>query len=96
MASIKRNQIANGATFTSVKDDRFKTMKISANIILPLNEKTASSNAVLCGTLVRSCREYPDFTVLSRKLSALYGAELTSSVRKMRRYANAEHFCKRS
>lgn len=82
MASIKRNQIANGATFTSVKDDRFKTMKISANIILPLNEKTASSNAVLCGTLVRSCREYPDFTVLSRKLSALYGAELTSSVRK--------------
>ena len=82
MSSIKRNTISDGVFFNSVKDSRFKTMKISVNIIVPLSEKTASSNALLCGVLTRSCKAYPDFTILSKKLSSLYGADLTSSLRK--------------
>lgn len=82
MESIKRNKITDGVFFNSIKDSRFKTMKISANIIVPLSEKTASSNAVLCGVLSRSCKAYPDFTLLSKKLCSLYGANLNSTVRK--------------
>lgn len=82
MNSINREEIADGVFFSTVKDSRFKTMRISANIILPLTEDSASANALLCGVLTRSCKAYPDFTLLSKKLSSLYGADLTSSVQK--------------
>lgn len=80
MNFINRNEISNGVYFSSIKDNRFKTMKISANIIVPLSQETASENALLCGVLSRSCKAYPDFTLLSKKLSSLYGADLATSV----------------
>lgn len=79
MNPIIRTRISDGVYFSSIKDSRFKTMKISANIIVPLSEKTASENALLCSVLSRSCKAYPDFTQLSKKLSSLYGADLNSS-----------------
>ena len=82
MDSIKRKEIANGVFFNSIKDSRFKTMRISANALVPLSADAASSNALLFGVLSRSCKAYPDFTILSKKLSSLYGADLTVSVRK--------------
>ena len=82
MSQIKRTELADGVFFTAVKDSRFKTMKISANIIAPLSRETASANALLCGVLSRSTAAYPDFTALSKKLSSLYGAELNGSIRK--------------
>ena len=82
MSNINRQCLADNVYFNSVRDSRFKTMKLSANIIVPLSSDTASANALLAGVLSRSCREYPDFTVLSKKLSALYGADLNVSVAK--------------
>ena len=83
MNFINRNEIADGVFFTNIKDSRFKTMKISVNIVVPLSIETASENALVGGLLVRSCKKYPDFTVLSKKLSSLYGADLTSSLSKL-------------
>ena len=82
MRQIKRTELADGEFVTAVKDSRFKTMKISANIVAPLSSDTASANALLCGVLSRSTAAYPDFTALSKKLSSLYGAELNVSIRK--------------
>ncbi len=82
MSFINRTEIGEGVFFNSIKDSRFKTMKISANIIVPLSEDTASENALLCGVLSHSCKAYPDFTSLSKKLSSLYGADIETSVRK--------------
>ena len=83
MSNLSQKEIAKGVIFSSIKDSRFKTMKISANIFMPLSEETAAVNALLCYMLVRSCKEYPDFTTLSKKLSSLYGADLNGSVSKM-------------
>ncbi|MCH5296647.1 MAG: insulinase family protein [Ruminococcus sp.] len=83
MTAINRNEIAKGVFFNSIKDNRFKTMKITANMIVPLTKENASANALLCGVLSHSCKAYPDFTELSRKLSSLYGADLGTSVRKI-------------
>ena len=82
MSNINRTALADGVFFTAVKDSRFKTMKISANIVVPLSADTASANALLCGVLSRSTAAYPDFTALSKKLSSLYGAELNVNIRK--------------
>lgn len=83
MNSINRISIADGVYFNTVRDSRFKTMKLAANLIVPLRKDTAAPNALLVGVLSRSCKAYPDFTVLSKKLSALYGAELSVSVHKV-------------
>jgi predicted Zn-dependent peptidase len=82
MNSINRTEISNGVFFSSIKDSRFKTMKITANLIVPLSAENASSNALICGVLSHSCKAYPDFTALSKKLSALYGAEIETSISK--------------
>lgn len=83
MTAINRKEIAKGVYFNSIKDSRFKTMKITANLIVPLTKDDASANALLCGVLSHSCKKYPDFTELSRKLSSLYGADLGTSVKKI-------------
>lgn len=80
MSNINRLELADKVYFNSVHDSRFKTMIISANIIVPLSGDTASDNAVLAGVLSRSCAKYPDFTALSKKLSSLYGADLIVNV----------------
>ena len=83
MSSINRQQIADGVFFSCVPDSRFKTMKLSVNLLVPLSADTASEYALLADVLTRSCKAYPDFTALSRKLCALYGADLSVNVSKM-------------
>ena len=83
MSFIQRTPIADGVYFNSVRDSRFKTMKLSVHLFVPLSAETASENALIAGVLSRSCKAYPDFTALRRKLSALYGADLNVSSAKI-------------
>ena len=83
MNPMKTVEIADGVVFNTIHDNRFKTMKLIANIYLPMKKETAASNALLCYLLVRCCKKYPDFTTLSRKLGSLYGAMLDGSVSKV-------------
>ncbi len=76
-------EISNGVNFNAIKDERFKTGRISVNMFLPLDSKTASSYALLSFVLTNSCRKYPDFTSLNQKLADLYGASLFSDVSKI-------------
>ena len=82
MNPIIRKNIADGVFFSSVKESRFKTMRISANMLVPLTKDDAAAYSLLSGVLSHSCKAYPDFTLLSKKLSSLYGASLSCSVRK--------------
>ncbi len=73
--------IAEQVRLLSVKTDRFKTGRISVSMALPMDEKMAA-NSLLIYLLKRSCKEYPDFTLLNGKLDELYGASLSASVSK--------------
>ena len=83
MSNLMRKQISDCLTFNTIKESRFKTMRISVTAFLPLDKLTAANNALMSLVLTRSCNKYPDFTMLSKKLSSLYGATLTSGFRKM-------------
>ncbi len=83
MNSVSREILLDGVEFVSVRESRFKTMRISATATIPLRKETVSHFALLSQVLTRSCGEYPDFTLLSKKLSTLYGASLECSVRKL-------------
>lgn len=83
MSNLERKHITDSVAFTTIKESRFKTMRISVTAFLPLSEKTAADNALMSLVMTRSSEKYPDFTVLSKKLSSLYGASLASGFRKM-------------
>lgn len=86
MSELNRKEICEGVAFTSVIDNRFKRGRIGVALMVPLDSKTAAANALLSCVLTRSCRKYPDFTALSRKLDKLYGAAVYPSVRKIGDY----------
>lgn len=80
---LNREQIAPGVYFSSVTDGRYKTNRISVNLIMPLTRKTATANALLCAMLRKCSSEYKSFTDINAKLCDLYGAYLDSDVLKI-------------
>ena len=83
MTRYEHAAICDQVQFHSVKDTRFKTMRMSVHFLLPLTKQTAASNALLPFLLTRACRDYPDFTKLSARLAELYGASVSAEVGKM-------------
>jgi len=86
MSDFIRINICDGVAFSSISDDRFKIGRMGAALITPIAKKTAAANALLSCVLTRSCKKYPDFTALSRKLNSLYGASLYPSFRQIGDY----------
>ena len=82
MDSILRNEIGEGVYFTTINTNKFKTTRLSVSFVVPMTRDTSSSNALLSGILTRSTKDYPSYTVLSKRLCELYGAHLSSFVRK--------------
>jgi len=74
--------IGKGAALKSLSDPRFKTMRVSVNMLVPLAKETAAAYALLPSLVSRATRQYPDYTALNCRLSELYGASLNSCVRK--------------
>lgn len=83
MAEIIREKIADGVYFNFIPDSRFKTVRITVSLFLQIAKDTSAANALAASLITRSCKAYPDFTSLARKLDELYGASLFSTVRKL-------------
>ncbi len=73
--------LADRVRLVSEQTSRFKTGRISVTAALPLDEN-AAANSLLIYLLKRSCKEYPDFSLLNGKLDELYGAAISASVSK--------------
>ena len=65
--------IADGITFRSVRETRFKNACISVHFLIPLRREYATVNVVMLSLLQRSCSKYPEYTELGRELAMLYG-----------------------
>ena len=82
--SIKKSlEVCEGVQFIFIKDDKFKTSRISFNAFLPLEKHTASKNAILPSILERSCKKYPNFEVFNKYLESLYSSSIFSNVEKI-------------
>lgn len=77
-----RTELAENIGFSSIIDEKFKTSSISIRFITPLSADTAAANALGMGTLSSSNSTYKTLAALNEKLSALYGAGLSSFARK--------------
>ena len=81
-----RTQVGRGVHFSQITDPKFKHNRLSVNFILPLDEKSASDNAVVPYILRMGCRDLPDFSSLNARLQELYGASLDAGVSKFGGY----------
>lgn len=74
--------LADRVRLVSEQTDRFKTGRISVSAALPMDDK-AAANSLLIHLLKRSCKDYPDFSLLNGKLDELYGAAVSAGVTKI-------------
>lgn len=72
----------SGIYLCTYDTDRFKTSKITVNLVLPL-KKESGDQAILAYLLSKSCREFPGYIELNRRLAELYGATISPSVMKL-------------
>lgn len=83
MSNIVRKSIAHGVSFSNIKEERFKTVKLSVTMFVPLAKETAAAYSLLPAVLVHSCKKYPTAIELNRALNNLYGAGIGAYCRKM-------------
>lgn len=83
MTGIEQRSVCDGVNFRSIRDSRFKTVRMSIHFFRPLERESVSGNAILPFLLTRACKKYPDYTKLNEHLAELYGAELDADVQKL-------------
>lgn len=79
---VLRRRLMDGVYLTYIQERKFKTNILSAQLIAPLEKKTAAANALLPAVLRRGTARYPDMQTLSAVLDGYYGARVSCTVRK--------------
>lgn len=79
MGNINHTEIADGVFLSGTFDGRFKKQRLTAVFVKPLVRSDITETALLSSLLGRGSVNCPDMTLVARKLSMLYGANLTRS-----------------
>ena len=82
MIEVTRSELLPGVHLTAVHTKKFKSSVLGLQFLLPLQEETASLNALVPMVLRRGTREHPDLEALSAALDELYGGAIEPVVRK--------------
>lgn len=77
-----RREIMQDVYLTYLPAQKFKTSRLTLNMIAPLRRETAAANALLPAVLRRGTIRYPDMESLSAAMDTLYGANIDYTVRK--------------
>lgn len=80
---LKTIELSQRINIRYMLDDKFTVGRISITMLLPLQKETVASNAILPFVLKRSTKNNPSFIELNRKLSMLYGASISTDVKKI-------------
>ncbi len=78
----RKRTIGGGIAFTALTDEKLKTNSFIIHFMMPLTEENAAANAAIPFVLEDTCRAYPDITSFSRRLAALYGANVRGGIRR--------------
>ena len=80
---MEKIKITDSAQLLFIKNDRFKTTRITVNFYLPLEHEFYSEMAMLPFFLTSCCQSHPTPADLSRYLNELYGSVLSGTTEKM-------------
>ncbi len=80
--NLTTESIGNGINFNYSTDGKFKHNRITINFIMEADKELATTNALIPALLRQGTKNYPEFTMLNRKLAELYGAYVSADVGK--------------
>lgn len=78
----KKISVGDGINLTVLIDGKLKTNSLAVRFISPLTEENAAKNAAVPFVMDDTCEAYPDITSFNRRLSDLYGANVTGGIRR--------------
>ena len=90
---INTYEISPGVTLRTFADHRFKQGCLSFQIIRPQRREEAAMNALIPTVLLRGCKSCPDLRSITNKLDDLYGASVSTLVRRVGDYQATGLYC---
>ena len=90
---IETKEIAPGITLHCCRDSRFKTGCLSFQLVRPMCREEAAKNALLSAVLLRGTKKYPDLRSITQALDELYGASVSTLVRRVGDYQTVGFYC---
>ena len=90
---IQRKEIAPGVILHCCRDSRFKTGCLSFQLVRPMVKEEAAKNALLSAVLLRGTKQHPDLRSITQALDELYGASVSTLVRRVGDYQTVGFYC---
>ena len=90
---IKQTEIIPGVVLRCFSDRRFKQGCLSFQIIRRMDAQEASLNALIPAVLLRGTKKHPDLRSITQHLDTLYGASVSTLVRRVGDYQTVGVFC---
>ena len=90
---IQTFPLSPGVTLRCYRDSRFKQGCLSFQIVRPMAEPENAMNALLPSVLLRGTNAHPDLRTITHRLDELYGASVSSVVRRVGDYQTTGLYC---
>lgn len=90
---IETMELMPGVTLRCCLDQRFKQGGLSLQLVRPMRREEAGLNALLPAVLLRGSEDHPDLRAITLKLDELYGASVSTLVRRIGDYQTTGLFC---
>lgn len=90
---IQSFQLFPGVTLRYFADNRFKQGCLSVQFVRPMAAEEAAMNALLPAVLLRGTKQYPDLRAITLHLDDLYGASVSTLVRRIGDYQTTGLYC---
>ena len=86
-------ELSPGIILHCCRDTRFKQGCLSFQIVRPMNRDENAMNALLPSILLRGTKQHPDLRSITQQLDELYGAAVSTIVRRVGDYQTTGLYC---
>ena len=90
---IETLEMMPGVTLRCCPDHRFKQGCLSIQFVRPMCREEAVLNAIIPAVLLRGTEKHPDLRAITQQLDALYGASVSTMVRRVGDYQTTGLYC---
>lgn len=90
---IETRELLPGVTLRCCRDTRFKQGCLSFQLVRAMDKDENSLNALLPAVLLRGTRQHPNLRAITEHLDTLYGASVSTLVRRVGDYQTVGLYC---
>jgi len=90
---IHTTNLLPGIQLRCFRDSRFKQGCLSLQLVRRMNREESYKNALLSAVLLRGTKQHPDLRTITHRLDELYGASVSTLVRRVGDYQTVGLYC---